>query len=101
MKKQTAFSYLFSALLGLGTLAGCNQDQRTAGTEETATSGKLKISIDESFAPIIDAEANVFHKLYKYAHIKTTAKPENQVIQDLLNDSARVIVIARQLNPTE
>ncbi len=100
MKNTTAFAYFFSAALGLGLLSSCNQNQNTA-REETSTSGSIKISVDESFAPIIDSQVNVFQKLYKHAKVTPAYKSEGQAVQDLLQDSARIIIISRPLNPQE
>jgi phosphate transport system substrate-binding protein len=96
MKDQ--FKNLLYYLLACLILVACNK----AGTiEDTPTSGKLKISVDESFAPIIDSHVYTFQKLYKYAKIQASYKPEGDVVKDLLNDSSRVIVISRQLTPNE
>jgi phosphate transport system substrate-binding protein len=85
-------------LLGCLMIAACNR----AGTiEDTPTSGNLKISVDESFAPIIDSHVYTFQKLYKYAKIQASYKPEGDVVKDLLTDSSRVIVISRELTPNE
>jgi phosphate transport system substrate-binding protein len=100
MKKTIAFSYLLAATIGLNFLTACNQNQNTA-KEETSTSGNLKISADESFTPIVDSQVHVFHKLYKYAKIKPAYKAEREVIQDLLTDKAKVIVVARPLSASE
>jgi phosphate transport system substrate-binding protein len=100
MKKRTAYSCLFGAAMGLATLAGCNQNQNTS-RPETSTSGAIKISADETFAPIIDSQVNVFQKLYQHAKVTPSYKTEDEVIKDLLQDSARLIVIARPLTASE
>lgn len=85
-------------LLGCLLITACNR----AGTiEDTPTSGNLKISVDESFAPIIDSHVYTFQKLYKYAKVHASYKPEGEVVKDLLTDSSRVIIISRQLTPNE
>jgi len=68
---------------------------------DTPTSGHLKVSIDESFAPIVDSHVYTFQKLYKYAKVDAAYKPEGEVVEDLLNDSARVIIISRKLTSDE
>jgi phosphate transport system substrate-binding protein len=84
-------------LIGI-SIAACN---RSGTIDDTPTSGNLKISVDESFAPIIDSHVYTFQKLYKYAKVKAQYKSEGEVVKDLLNDSARVIVISRLLTPNE
>lgn len=85
-------------LLAILLMAACN---RSGKIEDTPTSGKLKISVDESFAPIIDSHVYTFQKLYKYAKIQASYKSEGEAVKDLISDSARVIVISRQLTPKE
>ena len=102
MKKLAAFCFpvLTSGLLALA-LTGCNQDPKTGAATETSTSGSIKISADESFQPIIGAQLDVFHKLYKNATVKAAYKTEQEVVNDLLEDSARLAIIARPLSDSE
>ncbi|GEO03007.1 phosphate ABC transporter substrate-binding protein [Adhaeribacter aerolatus] len=79
-------------------MGACN---RSGEISDTPTSGTMKISVDESFAPIIDSHVYTFQKLYKYAKVNAAYKPEGEVMKDLLQDSARLVIVARQLTPTE
>ena len=90
------FLYGFFLLL----LWGCSQGTDTKPLDN-ATSGEITISVDESFFPLADAEVKVFQSIYKRAHIKVNYKPEGEVIQDLLEDSVRVIIAARELTTNE
>ena len=65
--------------------------------DETPTRGNIRIIADESFQPIIDAEISIFTQLYANAKVKATYKPEIDVINDFMNDSAKVIVTTRKL----
>jgi phosphate transport system substrate-binding protein len=96
MKAQ--IRHIFYYLLGCLVITACN---RSGTIDDTPTSGKLKISVDESFAPIIDSHVYTFQKLYKYAKIQASYKPEGEIIKDLLQDSSRLIVISRLLTPGE
>jgi phosphate transport system substrate-binding protein len=84
-------------------LAGCNSGSSSTEVAETdtTTSGKINISVDETFAPILTSQVDTFQKLYQYAKVQATYKPEQAVIQDLLDNKARVIVVARQLSSSE
>ncbi|MCE5347456.1 MAG: substrate-binding domain-containing protein [Bacteroidales bacterium] len=77
-------------------LASC-----TGGTnkrlDETPTRGDIKIAADESFQPIIDTEVFTFTHLYNNAKIKAEYKPEYDIINDLMNDSVKVIVSSKKL----
>jgi len=68
------------------------------GLNETPTRGNIKISIDESFQPLIDSEVFTFTHLYTGAHITPQYKPEYDVINDFMNDSVKVIVTSKKLS---
>jgi phosphate transport system substrate-binding protein len=69
-----------------------------SGQDETPTRGNIRISVDESFQPLIDAEVFTFTHLYKSAKIKADFKPEYDVINDFMNDSVKVIVTSKKLS---
>lgn len=98
MKKINLLTFLFTAGVALATISCGQSGGRTA---DTPTSGTIKISVDESFAPIVDAQIQTFQGLYKYAKINAVYKPEVQVVHDLLNDTIRFAIMARQLNDQE
>jgi len=101
VNKQRSYNlikYMRYPLLGLLlVLAACGQMGKTA-TNETPTRGKIKISADESFQPIIEAEVFTFTHLYNNAYITPQFKPEYDVINDFMNDSVRTIVTSRKLS---
>ncbi|UOQ54546.1 PstS family phosphate ABC transporter substrate-binding protein [Hymenobacter cellulosivorans] len=83
-------------------LAGCNQYQGPVeDTSDTPTSGTLSISVDETFAPILQSQVDTFQKLYPAARITASYKPEAEAMQDLMNNKVRVAVVTRQLNAQE
>jgi len=69
-----------------------------AGSDETPTRGNIRISVDESFQPLIDSEVFTFTHLYKSAKIAPQYKPEYDVINDFMNDSVKVIVTSKKLS---
>jgi phosphate transport system substrate-binding protein len=77
-------------------LSSCGQMGKTA-TNETPTRGNIRISVDESFQPIIETEVFTFTHLYVNAHITPQYKPEYDVINDFMNDSVKVIVTSKKL----
>jgi len=77
-------------------LVACGQMGKTA-SNETPTRGNIKISVDESFQPIIETEIFTFTHLYENAHITAQYKPEFDVINDFMNDSVRLIVTSKKL----
>jgi phosphate transport system substrate-binding protein len=97
-RSYNLFKYMRYPLLGLLlVLAACGQMGKTA-TNETPTRGKIKISADESFQPIIEAEVFTFTHLYNNAYITPQFKPEYDVINDFMNDSVRTIVTSKKLS---
>ena len=71
---------------------------KNAGLNETPTRGNIRISVDESFQPLIDSEVFTFTHLYTGAHITSQYKPEFDVINDFMNDSVKVIVTSKKLS---
>jgi phosphate transport system substrate-binding protein len=86
----------FSLLL----IASCGTDFKKPYSD-TPTSGIVKITSDETLQPLIDSEKDTFMGLYKYAQLNVSHKAEADCFQDLLNDSAKVIIASRQLNEKE
>ena len=86
-----------------GGLAGCNRTDKNGNlqVDDTPTTGQLPISVDETFAPVLTAEVDTFQKLYRYAKVTAEYAPEEDVMRDLLNGKARVVVLSRELNATE
>ncbi|MCX6181116.1 MAG: substrate-binding domain-containing protein [Bacteroidetes bacterium] len=95
MKKIKFIAFNFFLL----TLLACNEE--VSKPLDNPTQGEISISVDDSFTPIIEAELYAFHSFYKYAKINARYKPEGEAIKDLLNDSAHLIVMSRELNKKE
>lgn len=91
-------------LLATGLLPACTHNN-SAGSEndptDTATSGHVSISVDGTFAPILESQVDTFQKLYPDAHIKASYQPEDSVMLDLLNDKVKLAIISRDLNAKE
>ncbi|MEI8201751.1 MAG: substrate-binding domain-containing protein [Bacteroidota bacterium] len=69
--------------------------------DETPTRGHIKITVDESYQLLIDAELQVFQSIYTYAKVDVAYKPEAEAIADLMNDSVRLVVVNRKLTDQE
>lgn len=94
-------SFLSYALIVLLVfLSSCGQMGKT-GTNETPTRGKIRITVDESFQPIIESEVFTFTHLYENAFITPVYKPEYDVINDFMNDSVKVIVTSKKLTDSQ
>ncbi|HKP32035.1 MAG TPA: substrate-binding domain-containing protein [Chitinophagaceae bacterium] len=80
-------------------LVGCSQGSKKP--LETSTSGTIRISVDESFKPIIDSQISVFVASHPDANIIAEYKPEAECLRDLAKDSTRMIIVTRGLSPEE
>jgi phosphate transport system substrate-binding protein len=92
-------AFLGALLLATGVLPACSNSSDKYS--DTPTSGKVSISVDETFAPILESQVDTFQKLYPEAHIKASYQPEDSVILDLLNDKAKLAIVSRDLTTTE
>lgn len=69
--------------------------------ENTAHSGVIHISVDESFKPVIDSQIKVFESSYPDAKIIAHYKPEAECLKDLNYDSIRLVIVTRKLTDKE
>lgn len=98
------------ALLGVlavaaSLLPACHSKSSLATADaeptDTPTSGRVAISVDETFAPILEAQVDTFQKLYTEAHVQATYQPEDSVMLDLLNNKVQLAIVSRELNTEE
>ena len=73
----------------------------TKPPDETPTRGNIKITVDESFQPLLETEIFTFTHLYTNAFITPQYKPEYDVIEDFMNDSVKVIVTSKKLTDNQ
>lgn len=100
MSKLIKIKWIVLMLVIAATVISCSQgDGKTY--DETPTRGKIKISVDESFQQLMDAEIYAFQSTYKYAKVNVEYKPENDILSDFFNDSVRLIVSTRKLTQAE
>ena len=87
-------------LLGSLAIAACNAPREKKETD-TLGKGSIQICVDETYKPIIEEQSKVFDSSFPEAHVTIHYKSETECIQDFLNDSARLILVTRDLNETE
>lgn len=83
---------------GILLLNSCGGDSKRG---DTATSGTIHISADESFKPVIDSQIKVFESQKPDAKILVDYKPEADCLRDLNNDSVRMVIVTRGLKDDE
>src|SRR5687767_2114163 len=88
MKNKTLLFYF-----ALPFVISCNS-KHPAKPDETTTSGNISISVDETFRPVIEAEHYTFESIYDKAKININYTNEVDAFNDLLSDSARLIVVS-------
>ncbi|HVN59532.1 MAG TPA: substrate-binding domain-containing protein [Bacteroidales bacterium] len=69
----------------------------SSSTDETPTSGNIKLLVDDSFRPMVESEVNTFVSLYENAKIKPVFKPEVDIVNDFMHDSAEVMLTSWKL----
>ena len=102
MNKRFSHSAACLATVVAGTLGAvaCN-GPGSPGAQDTPTSGTVAVSVDETFAPILQAEVDTFAKLYPNAHVQMSFQPEAKVMLDLINDKIKIAVVSRELTAGE
>jgi phosphate transport system substrate-binding protein len=89
---------VFSCLFVFGCKSyKAQEDEMT----DTRTRGRINVSADESFKPIIDAQVQVFESNFPGTKINVTYKPEAECLKDLLNDSVRMVIATRAYTENE
>lgn len=86
-------SILFCMLISCANNAGQPKDR--------FDSGRINISCDESFKPVIDAEVQVYQNSYPNAKIIVHYKPEVECLKDFLVDSIRMVIATRSYTRSE
>ncbi|XVJ66449.1 MAG: phosphate ABC transporter substrate-binding protein, PhoT family [Lacibacter sp.] len=89
---------VISVCLFLLALACKNGKPRPTDTGE---SGTIRISVDETFRPIIEEQIKVFEASWPKARIIAEYKPEADCWNDLLRDSTRMVIVTRNLTQAE
>lgn len=94
-------SAVILCICNLLIVAGCRDRDKDGRVLDTPTSGFVKIAIDESLRPLMDAELSVFEALYKRADIEPLYYSEADAIDALMNDSVKVAVVTRRFTQAE
>lgn len=74
--------------------------QKKNENPDTIIEGKATIYVDESILPIIEDEQAVFETEYP-AKLHLVPKSENEIVNSLLNDTAKIAVLTRKLSDKE
>jgi phosphate transport system substrate-binding protein len=98
--KREIMLRLVTYIFLLIAIVSCTGSHKRTDTD-TANSGVIHISVDESFKPVIDSQIQVFEALYPKAKIIAEYKPEAECLRDLMKDSTRMIIVTKGLTDEE
>jgi phosphate transport system substrate-binding protein len=87
-------------LLMLVLLFVLSCQKRGDAKKDTIISGKATVYVDESILPIVEDEEAVFETEYQ-ANLHLVSQSENEVINAMLQDTARIAVLSRTLQANE
>jgi phosphate transport system substrate-binding protein len=68
---------------------------------DTLSSGKIAISVDETYKPIFEEAIKIFESNNPNAKINASYKPEADCIEDFIKDTTRIIFVTRKLSDNE
>ena len=77
-------------------LPGCDEERH-----ETPTKGRVTVAVAEEVAPVIRIEQSKFQELYDQARVELQIAATREAIARYFNDSIKVVVSARPMNPEE
>ncbi|WP_460977168.1 PstS family phosphate ABC transporter substrate-binding protein [Spirosoma knui] len=86
---------------GIGLAAGflsCGNDKPAL---DSPARGSIVVAADESFQPLVMQLTSAYSGIYPDAHFKVVYKPEQEAINMMLQDSARLAIVTRPLTSSE
>ncbi|MVN92454.1 PstS family phosphate ABC transporter substrate-binding protein [Mucilaginibacter aquatilis] len=99
---SNSIKIIICSILVIVVFGMCRQQQASqVKGDDTFVKGKALFLADESFKPILDQEAYVFKALFTEAKPEFVYKSENEALKLFLEDSIRVAILSRELNPSE
>lgn len=97
MKKYKMIAWVLVVLF----FVSCDSKESKNAIQDNTEEGTIRISVDESFKPVIEEQLKVHQSSFPKAHIIASYKSEADCFRDLQNDSTRMIIVARGLNEKE
>src|SRR5690606_4898543 len=75
--------------------------EKEAELKNTATRGKINVSADEAFKPIITEMVKVYESNNPGTTIQVSYKAEADCLKDMFNDSVTMVIATRAFTPAE
>lgn len=89
---------LACALIGL---SGCASDRSPRATEDSETSGRIKVVCSPELRVMMDRQLDAFRKLYPTAGFEVTTGGSREGVAALMSQTVDLVVAARELEPEE
>jgi phosphate transport system substrate-binding protein len=100
VKSRVLFYVNGGMMVFLMFLAGCGGNA-SSKYEDTPTTGKVKIGIDDSYKLLAEAEIFAFESFYREARLDTICRPETDIVNAFLKDSVSMMIVNRTLTKEE
>ena len=102
MREIKVIVRLILVLLPVIGMSACNGDGKNEVRYDTPNSGTIRISVDESYRPVIEEQIKVYEATHPGTKINAHYKPEAECLKDLVSDSAtKLVVVTRSLTARE
>jgi phosphate transport system substrate-binding protein len=93
---------LIGIALGLLLIGGCKSFERQENEQiDSPNRGKIYVSADESFKPVIDEQVQVYESNHPGTTIIVLYKPEAECLKDMFVDSIRMVIATRRYTKDE
>jgi phosphate transport system substrate-binding protein len=101
-KRRSGFliaTIVVSAFFFIGSCT--NYEKKLKSKPDYGDSGRINISCDESFQPIVEELVRVYESDHRKTKLNVSYKSESECLDDLLNDSTRMVIATRRANSYE
>src|SRR4051812_48382316 len=88
-------------IAGMLLIAACNNQTAENKKQRDENNHILRLSVDESFQPVISEEVKVFESDFPDIKVIVEYKPEAGCLRDLEKDSTKIVIISRELSRDE
>jgi phosphate transport system substrate-binding protein len=102
MKKIKYFKNIYTAILMLIALYGCNDVDTNVPITDSPLKGSINISVDESFELVMREQVEMYEAAFPGTKINAQYKSEADCIKDFFKDTAnRLVIVTRGLTNQE
>jgi len=98
MKNNIIIAVFLLLVFGVGCTT---YEQQRDQLPDTPDRGQIRISVDESFKPLMDELIQVYESNHPQTKIKVEYKTEADCLRDALTDSIRLLFVTRRLSMEE